>query len=52
MTPKTELKIQQFISDYSWNNLPGDQTWSNNFYSCALGVFEIAQKQFKKNFKR
>ena len=48
MTAKTELKIEQFVSDYCWNNLPGDQTWSNNFYSCALGGYEIAQKQFKK----
>lgn len=48
MTPKTELKIEQFVSDYCWNNLTGDQTWSNNFYSCALEGYEIAQKQFKK----
>ena len=48
MTPKTELKIEQYVSSYCWDNLPGDETWSNNFYNCALGGYEIAQKQIKQ----
>lgn len=48
MTPKTELKIEQHVSSYCWDNLPGDETWSNNFYNCALGGYEIAQKEIKQ----
>ena len=44
MTPKTELKIQQFI-DVSKNPCYFS---SGSCQSCALGGFEIAQKQFKK----
>ena len=40
--------IQTELSNKRFTLKQGDQTWSNNFYSCALGGFEIAQKQFKK----
>ena len=48
MNNKTLNKIEQFVSQYCWDNLPGDDTWSNNFHSCALGGAEIAEKELKQ----
>jgi hypothetical protein len=46
-----EEKLDEFVTDFCWNNLPGDQLWSNDFYRCALGGFEIAEKEIKKQLK-
>lgn len=51
MEQSKEKEIEQFTHKYCWENLPGDQTWSNNFYDCALGGYEIAQKESKKEIK-
>lgn len=48
MKNKTKNEIEQFVHQYCWTNSPGDETWSNNFYDCALGGYEISQKEFKK----
>lgn len=51
MKNKTKNEIEQFVTQFCWWNLPGDKTWSNNFYECALGGYEIAQEEFKKQLK-
>lgn len=50
MKNKIENEIEQFTHKYCWENLPGDQVWSNNFYDCALGGYEIAQKEIKDKY--
>ena len=45
---KLENKIEEFVSNYCWNNLPGDVFWSNDFYKCVLGGVKIAEKENKK----
>lgn len=46
-----EEKLAEFVTDFCWNNLPGDQLWSNEYYRCALGGYEIAEKEIKKQLK-
>lgn len=41
-------KLDAFVSDFCWDNLPGDQLWSNNLLICALGGAKIAEKENKK----
>ena len=45
---KIHQKIDNFVADFCWNNLPGDQLWSNNFLECALGGAKIAEDKNKK----
>lgn len=51
MNNKTLNEIEQFVTQYCWENLPGDDTWSNNFHSCALGGAEIAEKDLEQKIK-
>jgi len=46
-----EEKLDEFVTDFCWNNLPGDELWSNEYYRCALGGYEIAEKEIKKQLK-
>lgn len=41
-------ELERFTSNYCWENLQGNETWSNNFHNCTVGGAEIAQKYFKK----
>lgn len=41
-------ELERFTSNYCWENLQGNETWSNNFHNCTVGGAEIAQKHFKK----
>jgi len=48
MKNKLENELERFTSNYCWENLQGNETWSNNFHACTIGGAEIAQKYFKK----
>ncbi len=46
-----EAKLDEFVTDFCWNNLPGDELWSNEYYRCALGGYETAEKETKKQLR-
>lgn len=48
MKNKLENELERFTSNYCWENLQGNETWSNNFHNCTVGGAEIARKYFKK----
>lgn len=47
MKNKTKNEIEQYVHKYCWENLSGNQTWSNTYYDLVMVGYDFAEKGIK-----